>query len=133
MATTEGEAKMMRLETTVAKLEELVKGLSAWKASAEATRQREASRPAASSGGVVFPPYGRSKGAPVAGASMQDLEFYAGGCRRSLGDPSKARWHDKEAQLLAAIEAEIARQGNGGEPPPSDDDAPPPSDESTPF
>lgn len=130
---TEGEAKMQRLEATVAKLEDLVKGLAAWKASAEATRQREAARPAASSGGVLLPNYGRSKGLPVEGASLQDLEFYANGARRSLSDPAKSRWHDKEAALLAAIEAEIARQGNGGMPPPSDDDAPPPSDESTPF
>jgi hypothetical protein len=57
--------------------------------------------------GPVFPNYGRSKGMPVAGASVQDLEFYANGCRRSLADESKARWHDKERTLLAAIEAEL--------------------------
>jgi hypothetical protein len=74
--------------------------------------------PAAGGGGggdgMVFPNYGRSKGAPVVGASLQDLEFYANGARRSLNDPSKSRWHDKERQLLAAIEAEIARQQGGG-------------------
>lgn len=79
-------------------------------------------------GGAVFPPYGRSKGAPVAGASAGDLEFYASGCRRTLADPAKARWHDKERELLAAIEAEIARQGSGGAAPaaggPSEDDIP---------
>ncbi len=86
--------------------------------------------------GMVFPPYGRSKGMPVRGGSMQDLEYYASGCKRTLNDPSKSRWHDKERVLLAAIEAEIARQGGGGadlgsgpggpgEPPPhSDEDAP---------
>jgi hypothetical protein len=63
--------------------------------------------------GMVFPPYGRSKGAPIAGASMGDLEFYANGCRRTLNDQAKSRWHDKERVLLAAIEAEIARQGGG--------------------
>lgn len=63
--------------------------------------------------GAVFPPYGRSKGAPIAGASMQDLEFYANGARRSLADPSKSRWHAKEERLLHDIEAEIARQGGG--------------------
>jgi hypothetical protein len=83
-------------------------------------------------GGLVFPPYGRSKGLPIAGASSQDLEFYANGCRRTLGDPSKARWHDKERALLAAIEAEIARQ-RGEAPPQSDDDIPPPSDDDVPF
>jgi hypothetical protein len=93
-------------------------------------------------GGMVFPPYGRSKGLPIAGASTQDLEFYANGSRRSLGDPSKARWHDKERTLLAAIEAEMARQ-RGEEPPaaaaapasaPADfDDVPPHSDDDIPF
>ncbi|MGV3621618.1 MAG: hypothetical protein ACO1OB_12415, partial [Archangium sp.] len=102
--------------------------------------------PARSSGGggggdgMLLPNYGRSKGQPVYGASLQDLEFYANGARRSLADASKSRWHDKERQLLASIEAEIARQQGGGGgggssdfgggpddshiPPPSDDDAP---------
>jgi hypothetical protein len=106
----------------------------------------QASRPAArSSGGgqaggtdLVFPPYGRSKGMPISGASMQDLEFYANGSRRSLADPSKSRWHDKERALLAAIEGEIARQsggggGGGGGEAPFDDGIPPPGDEDAPF
>ena len=94
-----------------------------------------APRSASSSGGVTFPNYGRAKGAPVAGASMQDLEFYANGARRSLADPAKQRFHASEQKLLDAIEAEIARQNpdpdpnNGyetaGDPPPhSDGDAP---------
>jgi hypothetical protein len=78
--------------------------------------------------GEVFPNYGRSKGGPIRGASMGDLEYYANGARRSLNDPSKSRWHDRERQLLASIEAEIARQrggdggGGGDEPPPHGDD-----------
>ncbi len=81
--------------------------------------------------GGVLPNYGRSKGQPVRGASMQDLEFYLNGCKRTLADPGKARFHDKERQLMAQLEAEIARQrgGGGGDddgpPPPGDDDAPP--------
>lgn len=75
----------------------------------------------------LFPNYGKSKGAPIYGASMQDLEYYANGARRSLADPGKARWHDKERALLAAIEGEIARQAGadprtGEIPPPADDD-----------
>lgn len=98
---------------------------------------RQASMGGGSSGGgdgMIFPPYGRSKGMPVSGASMQDLEFYANGSRRSLADPSKSRWHDKERQLLGAIEAEIARQ-RGEEPssPSPSDDPPPPGDEDAPF
>lgn len=96
-------------------------------------------------GGMVFPNYGRSKGAPIAGASAGDLEFYAGGCRRTLSDPGKARWHDKERELLAAIEAEMGRQGLGGgggesprsgsrgSPSSSREEPPPMDDEDIPF
>jgi hypothetical protein len=98
-------------------------------------------RDAAPSGerGLVFPPYGRSKGAPIAGASLQDLEYYIAGSRRSLDDPSKSRWHDKERVLLAAMEAELARQrggvGGGSDFPPPDDYDPgsAPSDDDIPF
>ena len=82
-------------------------------------------------GGEVFPNYGRSKGAPISGASMQDLEFYKNGAMRSLNDPSKERFHAKERQLLAAIEAEIARQQGGGGG--GGDEPPPPGDEDAPF
>mgnify|MGYP003444505618 CR=1 FL=1 len=78
-----------------------------------ASTRRQAPAPGAD--GMVFPPYGRSKGAPVVGASIKDLEFYASGCRRTLDDPAKSRWHDKERILLAAIEAELDRQGSGDE------------------
>lgn len=82
---------------------------------------------------TVFPPYGRSKGMPIRGASLQDLEFYKSGCLRTLNDPGKARFHDKERGLLAVIEAELKNQGGGGgggggfgeePPPPGDEDAP---------
>jgi hypothetical protein len=102
-----------------------------------------ARRPAAAASsaggeGMVFPPYGRSRGAPIAGASIQDLEFYIGGSRRSLDDPSKARWHEKERVLLAAMEAELARQkGGGGENASTGDDyfddRSPPADDDLPF
>jgi hypothetical protein len=91
----------------------------------------------------VFPNYGRSKGGPIYGASMQDLEYYANGAKRSLGDPSKSRWHDKERALLASIEAEIARQRGGGDAeaprsggfghPPIDGEPPPHTDDDIPF
>jgi hypothetical protein len=108
------------------------------------TAPDSARRPAAPSPaggeGMVFPPYGRSRGAPIAGASMQDLEFYISGSRRSLDDPSKARWHEKERVLLAAMEAELARQkggGGGGNASAGEDDyydnAAPPTDDDLPF
>jgi hypothetical protein len=113
-------------------------------ASAPAPR-RAASGGGASGGagdGMTFPNYGRSKGAPIRGATMQDLEYYANGARRSLADPSKSRWHDKERALLAAIEAEIDRQRgggggdeeSGGAPSARDDGEPPPhTDDDIPF
>ncbi len=99
---------------------------------ATAARPAAARASAAPAGGAVFPNYGRSKGAPIHGATEQDLEYYAAGAKRSLADPGKARFHDKERALLSAIDAELARQrggdggGGGGEepPPPSDEDAP---------
>lgn len=124
-------------------------------ASAPSARRSAPAQQAFSGGGgggsvANFPNYGRSKGAAIHGASMGDLEYYANGARRSLNDPSKSRWHDKERALLAAIEAEITRQGggsgSGGGP---DDDGggysgaggggygggepPPPGDEDAPF
>ncbi|MBJ6766096.1 hypothetical protein JGU66_35530 [Myxococcaceae bacterium JPH2] len=118
-------------------------------ASAPAPRRAAPSGGGAPAGGggdgMMLPNYGRSKGAPVVGASLQDLEFYANGARRSLADPSKSRWHDKERALLSAIEAEMARQrggegggggggggyrgGGGFGPPPDDSDIPPPGDD----
>ena len=109
---------------------------------AAASRQQSSAPSRAPTGGgdgMLLPNYGRSKGMPVSGASLQDLEFYANGARRSLADPSKSRWHDKERQLLAAIEAEIARQ-RGEEPSSSSsssgafgDEPPPPGDDDAPF
>jgi hypothetical protein len=85
-------------------------------ADAPGSGARRAAAPASGGGdGMVFPPYGRSKGAPIAGASLKDLEFYRSGCLRTLDDPAKSRWHDKERTLLAAIEAEMARQQGGDE------------------
>jgi hypothetical protein len=63
--------------------------------------------------GAVFPPYGRSKGRPIHGASLSELEYYAGNARKSIADPEKARWRAKEEALLAELEAEIVRQGGG--------------------
>jgi hypothetical protein len=90
-------------------LGELSIGASPVPASAPARRAASA----AGGDGLVFPPYGRSKGAPIAGASAQDLEYYISGSRRTLNDPAKSRWHDKERALLAAMEAELARQTGG--------------------
>lgn len=109
--TNETEAQLKRIADAVENLAKIYKSPSAPSAPARK----------AADGEPVFPPYGRNKGGAIVGASIQDLEFYANGARRSLGDPSKERFHDKERALLGAIEAEIARQGGVS-------DAPPPSD-----
>lgn len=73
-----------------------------------------AGRPAAPAGtGAFFPNYGRSKGAPIAGASMAELDYYAGNARKSIADPAKEKWRDKETALLTAIDAERKRQDPG--------------------
>ena len=67
-----------------------------------------------SSGGSaagMLPNYGRAKGQPIAGASLGDLEYYAEGCRKSLNDPSKERFHEQERATLAALEAELGKHG----------------------
>ena len=99
-------------------------------ADAPSTQRRASSGDSGAFGGtgegICLPNYGRSKGAPVRGASLSDLEFYKRGCERSLNDPSKSRWHDRERQLLSAIDAEIVRQQGGGETggsPAADDDS----------
>jgi hypothetical protein len=108
-------------------------------ATADAPSARRSAAPASGGGGgdgMVFPPYGRSKGAPIAGATLKDLEFYRSGCLRTLDDPAKSRWHDKERTLLAAIETELARQqgGDAGFLSEHQDEGPPPyGDEDIPF
>jgi hypothetical protein len=102
-------------------------------AGAPVSAPRRASPSSGAISGLLLPNYGRSKGMPLAGASLQDLEFYANGARRSLADATKARFHDKERQLLAAIEAEMASQRGETPSAPADDDIPPPGDDDAPF
>lgn len=105
------------------------------------TGGQRANRTTAPSGSLPteLPNYGKSKGAPIYGASAEDLDYYANGCRKSLADKAKARFHDKERAMLAAIEAEIQRQSGPprrnlgqdmGPPPPGFDD---PQDTEVPF
>lgn len=108
------------------KYDRILVELAAIKATLASMATTGPARPAAS--GPVFPNYGRSKGAPIAGATRQDLEYYASGCARSLADESKARFHDKERALLAAINAELERQGFAQHAPPAMDDDGEPSD-----
>lgn len=90
------------------------------KLEAAVTRLEAIGKPAASGGGAVFPNYGKAKGLPVVGASLQDLEYYKQGALRTLGDPEKERFHAKERGLLAAIDAELKRAHGVSDAPPSD-------------
>lgn len=71
-------------------------------------------QPVSTSGGAVFPPFGRSGGQPVVGASMGDLNFYKSAVERSMADESKSKYYDKNKELLKAIVQEIERQSSGG-------------------
>jgi len=96
--------------------------------------QQATQQPRPASNGATFPPYGSKAKQLIQGASLKDLNWYAENCRKSIADPSKARWAEKERATLAALEAEIERQSpdqdpnNGAEteeiPPPGDEDAP---------
>ena len=109
-------------QAVLTRLGDISRKLDALAAGGASRRAEPAAAARANPGEAVLPNYGRSKGAPVRGASMGDLEYYLAGCQRTLADPTKSRWHDKERLLQAALSAEIARQG-GGEVPPA---GPPP-------
>lgn len=162
-ATPEGSGFRLRLnEMRIGTAEASGAGYSTQAPDAPAFRSTPPPRRGGSwSGGgapVVFPNYGRAKGAPIKGAALEELEYYANGARRSLADPSKERFHDKERALLAAIEAEIegrdtqttrSRPRGPADPPPDysprpsgpsyrdappdDDDPPLPTDDDEPF
>lgn len=47
--------------------------------------------------------------APV-GGTQEDLEYIAARAKRTLADPSKARWHAQERSILTQVEQELARR-----------------------
>lgn len=51
--------------------------------------------------------YGTSKGKPLSELSDKDLQFYRSATIRSIDDPEKERWKDKNVHQRATIEAEI--------------------------
>ena len=94
-----------------------------------ASAARPATRPASASGaagaGGPVLPFGRSKGKPVAGAPLDDLEWAAKIVRENVGDPARAQYRDRNTELLAALTAEMARQTGK----PADDWRGPPPEE----
>lgn len=95
----------------------------------QASRPAPRPAPKPSTGGATFPGYGSMSGKPLSEGSDKDLAWYAGNCRKSIADPAKAKWIDKERATLAAIEAEQARRGGSQ----SSDEPPPHTDEEAPF
>lgn len=47
--------------------------------------------------------------API-GGTLEDLEYIAARARRTLSDPSKARWHAQEREILTQVERELERR-----------------------
>lgn len=138
------EALLVRITTALERLATAAESIAKQGGNSTSGTSSQTSTNGSSQGGATgpytgptptnFPNYGRSKGEPIAGATTEDLEYYATGARRTLADPSKSRWHPKEQALLAAIEAEIARPTDPsfGEPPP-DSGPTGPTDEDIPF
>ena len=119
MTTSVKSEAMQLLESINGKLDQVLANQQAAKAAPPRPRQDG-----------TFPNYGKAKGLPIKGASEPDLTYYLDGAKRTLADPSKERWHAKERELKAAIEAEMRAQGipvpgdDGGPPPHTDADAP---------
>lgn len=61
--------------------------------------------------GESFPNFGSCAGAPIVGATVKDLRFYAHAAVRTLSNPDKSRYHDSERRRLALYNSEIVRQG----------------------
>lgn len=59
---------------------------------------------------TTFPPFGKGKGQPIAGAAVDELRWYEARMHESVADPEKARFKGKNEAMLRAIEAELARQ-----------------------
>jgi hypothetical protein len=57
-----------------------------------------------------LPNYGKSKGAAIATASLEDLNYYLRGCDMTLANPEKQQWHDRERSLRQALVDEIERR-----------------------
>lgn len=61
---------------------------------------------------MKLPNYGRDhcKGKPVTdpAVTVEDLQYYLGGCEKDLANPEKKQYHAQKTKLKAAIEAELA-------------------------
>ncbi len=120
-----GGVTSQRLDALVDVLTRIAVALEQRPAAAPAGRSATAiPTPDRSTWPTTFPNYGKSKGAPIAGASAGDLAYYATGAARSLSDPAKSRFHAKEAALKAAIEHEMVHPTTSAPQDPRDEQVP---------
>ena len=70
-----------------------------------------AGAPAATHDRAMSFAFGRAKGVSLGQLADDDLSFYRSACRRTLDDPAKANFHQKETLKLAAVEAELRFRG----------------------
>lgn len=80
------------------------------------TRQPAAAKPATTVQDGVTVPFGKNKGQRLAEVSEDNLEWLKGAVSKSVDDPSKANFRDKNLQLLAAVEAELDLRAKMSEP-----------------
>lgn len=62
--------------------------------------------PAKSRSGFLVP-FGKSQGTPIEDATKKDLQYLEGSLSRSVDDPEKAQWREKNQALLDGIRAEL--------------------------
>jgi len=63
--------------------------------------------PPANANGAPVAPFGRSKGKLLADLDDDDLKWLRGALERSVGDPSKATYREKNQRDLDAVVAEL--------------------------
>ncbi|GMU60136.1 MAG: hypothetical protein AMXMBFR34_18990 [Myxococcaceae bacterium] len=56
------------------------------------------------------PPPQQARAPPPVGGTLEDLEYIAQRARRTLADPSRARWHAQEREILTQVERELERR-----------------------
>src|SRR5262245_43650704 len=91
----DGSQELLRVGTARRSGEFLVLDLMSLRLQAETPSQPAAPRPAL-------------KAAPALG-SVEELEYIAARARKTLADPSKAKWHREEKDLLGRVERELDR------------------------
>jgi hypothetical protein len=56
------------------------------------------------------PPAFEAKPRAPVGGTLEDLEYIAARARKTLADPTRARWHAQEQEILSQVERELERR-----------------------